>query len=108
MVVKINSRKMQAPLPQKDNAVNIVCVFTVGRHLRWLVRIQYHFETPSGMLVRMCPSEILPVPASEQDWFACSQLGAQTACSLQLPLSDCYTYLRLSLSLALTYNWACL
>lgn len=27
MVVKINSRKMEAPLPQKKNSIIIVCVF---------------------------------------------------------------------------------
>ena len=98
---------MQAPLPQQDNAVNIVCIFTVSRYLRRLVGIQYRLETYSGMLGRVCLSKILPVPASEQDWFASSQLGAQTAYSLQLAVSDHYTFLRLSLSLALTYNWTC-
>lgn len=82
-------------------------VFTVGCYLRWLVRIQYCLETHSGMLERLHPSKILPVPASEQDWFASSQFGAQTAYSLQLAVSDHYMYLRLSPSLALTYNWAC-
>lgn len=98
---------MQAPLSQKDNAVNIVWVFAAGHRLRLLVRIQYCSEMYSGTLARMHPSKILPVPALEQDWFASSQLGAQTAYSLQLAVSDHYTYSRLSLSLALAYNWAC-
>jgi len=67
---------MQVPLPWKDDVINIVCVFTVGRSLRRLVRGQYHLKTYSGMLARVRPSEIRPLPVSEQDWFVSSQLGA--------------------------------
>lgn len=52
MVVKINSRKMQTPLPQKDSAVQNLCVFAV--------RIQHLLETSSGTLVRVCPNKNPP------------------------------------------------
>lgn len=68
MVAKINSRKIQVPLPQKDNTVNILCVFTAGRYPRWLGRSRYRLETRWGVLTRMCPRKMLPVPASEPDW----------------------------------------
>lgn len=50
--MKINSRKLWAPLPQKDNAVHNVCALAV--------RIQHLLEAPSDTLMRVFPNKNPP------------------------------------------------
>lgn len=94
MAVKINSRKMWAPLPQKNSAAHDVCAFAV--------RIQHLLETSSGTLMRAFSNK-------KSSFFQLQSRAGLHAASLE-PGQCHHSHLAVShhctdLRLSLTHNW---